>query len=62
MKNSNKPISSVGPTWEEVRKQLLTPEEIAASDLRVEKICQKIEARHTRAAERKKLEEAGSSL
>ena len=30
-----KTISPVGHSWEEVRKELFTPEELAASDLRV---------------------------
>lgn len=38
-------ISSVGPRWSEVRKELYTPKEISESDLRVALIGEIIEAR-----------------
>ena len=43
--------------WDEVEKELFTPEEIAASDLRVAIICKLIEARQEQGISRKKLEE-----
>jgi hypothetical protein len=43
--------------WDEVEKELFTPEEIAASDLRVAIICKLIEARLEQGISRKKLEE-----
>ena len=44
-------------TWEELRKQLYTPEEIAASNLRVALIGELIRARRERGITQKKLEE-----
>ena len=44
-------------TWEELRKQLYTPEEIAASNLRVALIGELIRARQERGISQKKLEE-----
>lgn len=44
-------------TWEELRKQLYTPEEIAASNLRVALIGELIQARRERGISQKKLEE-----
>ena len=38
-------MSSVGRTWADVRKELLTPEEIAESDLQVALIGELIKAR-----------------
>ena len=52
-----KTISSVGPAWEDVRKELFTPEEISASDLRVALIGELIEARHEKGISQKQLEE-----
>lgn len=50
-------ISSVGPTWEAVRQELFTPEEIAESDLRVALIGEIIKARQEMGISQKKLEE-----
>ncbi len=50
-------ISSEGPSWEEVRQKLFTPEEIAASDLRVALIGELIEARQEKGISQKQLEE-----
>jgi len=44
-------------TWEEVRKDCFTPEQIAASDLRVSLIGALIETRETQGISQKKLEE-----
>lgn len=52
-----KTISSIGPGWEKVRKELFTPEEIAASDLRVALIGELIEARQEKGISQKQLEE-----
>lgn len=38
--------SAIGHSWEEVRAELFTPEEIAASDLRVAVIGEIIKARN----------------
>lgn len=60
----NKPESStitdnpaVGRSWEEVEKELFTPEEIAASNLRVAIIGELIKARREKGISQKKLEE-----
>lgn len=50
-------ISSVGPTWENVRRELFTPEEIAESDLRVALIGELIKARQEKGISQKQLEE-----
>ncbi|MBQ6986009.1 MAG: helix-turn-helix transcriptional regulator [Oscillibacter sp.] len=44
-------------TWDELERQLLTPEEIAASNLRVALIGELIRARQERGISQKKLEE-----
>jgi ribosome-binding protein aMBF1 (putative translation factor) len=44
-------------TWDEVEKELFTPEEIAASDLRVAIIGELVKARHEQGISQKKLEE-----
>jgi transcriptional regulator with XRE-family HTH domain len=44
-------------TWEQLRDECFTPEEIAASDLRVALIGELIEAREKRGLSQKKLEE-----
>ena len=49
--------SANGGTWEELRKELFTPEEIAASDLRVALIGELIKAREEKGISQKKLEE-----
>lgn len=49
--------SAIGSSWEDVRKELFTPEEIAASDLRIALIGELIKARNERGISQKKLEE-----
>lgn len=49
--------SALGGTWEELQKELITPEEIAASNLRVALIGELIKARQERGISQKKLEE-----
>lgn len=49
-------MSSVGCTWADVRKELLTPEEIAESDLRVALIGELIKARKERGLSQRELE------
>lgn len=49
--------SALGGTWEELQKELFTPEEIAASNLRVALIGELIKARQKRGISQKKLEE-----
>lgn len=48
---------AIGSSWEEVEKELFTPEEIAASDLRVALIGELIKARQEKGISQKKLEE-----
>ncbi len=52
--NNNSPIAA---TWEEVRAELYTPEEIAECDLRVAIIGEMIRARQEKGISQKKLEE-----
>ena len=49
-------MSSVGRTWADVRKELLTPEEIAESDLRVALIGELIKARKERGLSQREVE------
>lgn len=49
--------SAVGSSWEDVRKELFTSEEIAESDLRVSIIGELIKARQEKGISQKKLEE-----
>ena len=49
-------MSSVGRTWADVRKELLTPEEIAESDLRVALIGELIKARKERGLSQREME------
>ena len=49
--------SAVGDDWEDVRKELFTPEEIRESDLRVAIIGELIKARQERGISQKQLEE-----
>lgn len=49
-------MSSLGRTWADVRKELLTPEEIAESDLRVALIGELIKARKERGLSQRELE------
>lgn len=51
----NNPISL--RTWDEVEKELFSPEEIAESDLRVALIAELIKARQEKGISQKKLEE-----
>lgn len=48
---------AIGESWEDVRKRLFTPEEIAESDLRVALIGELIRARQERGITQKQLEE-----
>lgn len=48
---------ALGGTWEELRRELYTPEEIAAGDLRVEMMLEIARARRERGITQKKLEE-----
>jgi len=49
--------SAIGSSWEDVRKELFTPEEIAESDLRVALVGELIKARQEKGISQKKLEE-----
>ncbi len=49
--------SPIGADWDDVRKELFTPEEIAESDLRVALIGELIKARQEQGISQKKLEE-----
>lgn len=49
--------SAIGGTWEEFEKEVFTPEEIAASNLRVALIGELIKARQEKGISQKKLEE-----
>ena len=55
MKKTNNSV--IGPEWEDVRKELFTPEEIAISDLRVAIIGELIRARQEQGISQKALEE-----
>lgn len=48
---------AIGHSWQEVRVELFTPEEIAESDLRVALIGEMIKARQEQGISQKKLEE-----
>ncbi len=48
---------ALGTRWSEFRKELLTPEEIAESDLRVALIGELVKARQEKGISQKKLEE-----
>ena len=52
-----KEFSPIGHTWDEVRKELFTPQEIAESDLRVAIIGELIKARREQGITQKQLEE-----
>lgn len=54
---NDKTISPIGFTWEEAEKKLFSPEEIAASNLRVAIIGEIIKARQNQGVSQKKLEE-----
>ena len=49
--------TAIGRSWEEVRAELFTPEEIAESNLRVALIGELIKARQEKGLSQKKLEE-----
>ena len=49
--------SALGGTWKELEKELFTPEEIAASNLRVALIGELIKARQEKGISQKRLEE-----
>lgn len=49
--------NAIGRSWDEVRAELFTPEEIAESDLRVALIGELIKARQEKGISQKKLEE-----
>ena len=49
--------NAIGRSWDEVRKELFTPEEIAESNLRVALIGELIKARQEKGISQKKLEE-----
>ena len=56
MNNLNRAIQdnpAIGSTWEEVRAELFTPEEIAESDLRVALIGELIKARREKGISQK---------
>ena len=60
MSNTEKSIKenpAIGRSWDEVRKEIFTPEEIAQSDLRVALIGELIKARQEKGLSQKKLEE-----
>ena len=48
---------ALGGTWEELEREIFTPEEIAASNLRVALIGELIKARQEKGISQKKLEE-----
>lgn len=48
---------AIGSNWEEVRREIFTPQEIAESDLRVALIGEIIKARQEQGISQKKLEE-----
>lgn len=54
MMNDN---SALGRTWEEVRSELFTPEEIAESNMRVALMKQLVEARRSQGITQKQLEQ-----
>ena len=49
--------NAIGRSWDEVRTQLFTPDEIAESNLRVDLIASLIKARQEQGISQKKLEE-----
>lgn len=55
--NNIKDNPAIGRSWHEVRNELFTPEENAASDLRVALIGELIKARQEKGISQKKLEE-----
>lgn len=53
----NKPISPNGTNWNDLRKEIFTPEEIAESEMRVALVSELIKARQGKGLTQKKLEE-----
>ncbi len=49
--------AAIGGTWEDLEKEIFTPEEIAASDLRVELISEIIKARNEKGISQRRLGE-----
>jgi DNA-binding XRE family transcriptional regulator len=49
--------SPIGDSWEDLEKEIFTPEEIAASDLRVSLISELIDARNEKGITQRQLEE-----
>ncbi len=49
--------SAIGDSWDDVRAEIFTPEEIQASNLRVDLMCAFIKARNEQGITQKKLEE-----
>ena len=54
----NKPISPIGDDWDTLRETLLTPEERAATDIKVALLGEIINARQTQGFTQKELEAA----
>ena len=54
--DNEKNNSAIGSNWNDVRKELFTPEEIAESDLRVSIISEIINARNEKGISQKQLE------
>ncbi len=52
----NEKISPIGTSWDDFEKEIFTPEEIAASELRAELIVELIKARKEKGISQKKLE------
>jgi DNA-binding XRE family transcriptional regulator len=55
---NKKPVSPLGDDWDELKKEIFTPEEIAAGDLRVAIISELIKARQDNGLTQKELEAA----
>jgi hypothetical protein len=49
--------SPQGADWDDVRREIFTPEEIAACDIKVALVGEIIKARHSRGYSQKKLED-----
>jgi len=56
--NSENLLSPIGDDWDELKKEIFTPEEIAAGDLRVAIISELIKARQENGLTQKALEAA----
>ena len=55
---NKKTVSPIGNDWDELKKEIFTPEEIAAGDLRVAIISELIKARQENGLTQKELEAA----